>query len=424
MDVLVVGSGGREHALVWSISRSPYVEKVYCAPGNGGIANIANCIDIEVTNIKGLASFAEKNNIDLTVVGPEFPLTLGIVDYFRGRELSIFGPDKRAAEIEGSKSFAKNLMQKYHIPTAKYQVFTDPNKAIQAINLIRPPLVIKADGLAAGKGVLLCTNKGEAFDGIDKIMKKKVFGDSGNKLIIEEFMEGEEASILAITDGKNIVILPTSQDHKAIFEGDKGPNTGGMGAYSPTPIIGPRMLKTIKEKVLKPTILGMEKEGRPYTGVLYAGLMITKEGPKVLEYNCRFGDPEIQAVLPLLKTDIVDLMMCSCEGRVKEEELTTTTGSSVCVIMASGGYPGSYAKGKLIQGLENIPDDVLVFHAGTQKKGNHLLTSGGRVLGVTAVGDNISDAVDKVYQSIGKITYDGAYYRRDIAHRAIKRKND
>jgi len=286
---------------------------------------------------------------------------------------------------------------------------------------VRPPVVLKADGLAAGKGVFICSSKGEALDGIERIMKQKAFGDSGNRLVVEEFMEGEEASILAITDSEHIVILPTSQDHKAVFEGDKGPNTGGMGAYSPAPMIDARMLKTIKEKILKPTIYGMLQEGRPYSGILYAGLMITKEGPKVLEYNCRFGDPEIQAILPLLKTDLLDLMIRSTEGRVKEEELEVHTGFSVCVVMASGGYPGTYEKGKVIHGLETIPEDILVFHAGTQRKDNHLVTSGGRVLGVTAVADSIENTVNKVYQAVGKITFDGAYYRRDIAHRAMKR---
>ncbi|MFH1943790.1 MAG: phosphoribosylamine--glycine ligase [bacterium] len=421
MKVLIVGSGGREHAIVWKIGRSPRVEKVFCVPGNGGIARNVQCVDIDVTDLKGLARFAEKENIDLTVVGPELPLTLGIVDRFQERGLCVFGPNMLAAEIEGSKGFAKDLMAKYRIPTGEYAIFTHAEEATQYIHDNDPPFVLKADGLAAGKGVLLCDSRGEAFDGIDSIMKNKDFGEAGNRLVIEEFLKGEEASVLAISDGENFVVLPAAQDHKAVFEGDKGPNTGGMGAYAPAPVITPKMLEAVVEKILLPTVRGMKAEGRTYRGVLYAGLMMTSGGPKVLEFNCRFGDPEIQAILPLVETDLVDLMMASIEGRMKDISIKIRDDAAVCVVMASGGYPGSYEKGKVISGLDGVASDVLVFHAGTKKKGDDIVTSGGRVLGVTAVEGDISSAIDKVYKAVGRITFDGAYYRRDIGHRALKR---
>ncbi len=421
MRVLVVGSGGREHVLVWKILQSPKVEKVFCAPGNGGIAQIAECVDIEATDIKTLLHFAQKKKIDLTVVGPELPLTLGIVDRFREKGLTIFGPTEKAAAIESSKGFAKDFMAKYRIPTAEYQIFADPEEVIQYIHKKEPPLVLKADGLAAGKGVLVCKSRDEAYDGVDKIMKQKIFGDAGNRLIVEEFLRGEEASVLSITDGKDIVTLPPAQDHKPVFEGDRGPNTGGMGAYAPAPVVSPKLLKTIREKVLLPTVRGMEKEGRLYQGVLYVGLMITPEGPKVLEFNCRFGDPETQAILPLLETDIVELIKASIEGRVKDVSLAVRNEVAVCVIMASGGYPGSYKKGEIIYGLDQIPSDVLVFHAGSKIKGKDIVTAGGRVLGVTALASTIEAAIEKVYKAVGKITFDGAYYRGDIGYRALRR---
>jgi phosphoribosylamine--glycine ligase len=421
MKVLVIGSGGREHALVWKILKSPKVKKVYCAPGNGGIGQVTECVDIDVVDLKSLVNFARKKRIDLTVVGPELPLTLGIVDRFQEAGLTIFGPDKKAAEIEGSKGFAKDLMKKYKVPTAQYDIFTMAEDAVQAIHKMKPPLVLKADGLAAGKGVLICQNRNEAFEGVDQIMQEKRFGDAGNRLIIEEFLRGEEASILAVTDGNDLVVLPHSQDHKAVFEGDRGPNTGGMGAYSPTPAITDDMIKTIRDKILIPTIRGMKQEGRTYRGVLYVGLMMTSGGPKVLEYNCRFGDPETQAVLPLVKSDLVDLMMAAIEGNIGKTNVEIQNETAVCVVMASGGYPGSYEKGKVINGLDRVNKGITVFHAGTKKKGKQLVTSGGRVLGVTALGDTIQNAVEHVYRAVGQITFDGAYYRRDIAHRALKR---
>ncbi len=421
MRVLVVGSGGREHALVWKILQSPKVDTVFCAPGNGGISQIATCVDIEVTDTKALIQFAKRKKIDLTVVGPELPLTLGLVDEFQQKGLKVFGPNKHAAELEGSKGFAKDLMAKYNIPTAEYHMFTNPEKAVRYIQSIKPPVVLKADGLAAGKGVLLCQSRNEAYEGVDTIMNQKAFGDAGNRLVVEEFLQGEEASVLAISDGENLAILPPAQDHKAVFEGDKGPNTGGMGAYAPAPVMDAKMLDVVMKKVLIPTIRGMQSEGRPYKGVLYAGLMMTKEGPKVLEYNCRFGDPEIQAILPLIKSDLVDLMMASIEGRIAETAIKIRKKAAVCVVMASGGYPGSYDKSKTIHGLDKVSKDIMVFHAGSKKKGKDLVTAGGRVLGITAMDTTIGSAIKKVYKGVGDITFDGAYYRRDIGHRALKR---
>ncbi|HDQ44366.1 MAG TPA: phosphoribosylamine--glycine ligase [bacterium] len=421
MKVLVVGGGGREHALIWKIRQSPFAEEIFCAPGNGGIAEIAECVDIPVTDIKSLMHFAEKNMVDLTVVGPELPLTLGIVDKFRERDLVIFGPTEKAARLEGSKAFAKEFMEKHKIPTASSRTFTSAKEAALHIHKIDPPFVIKADGLASGKGVLICQTRAEGFDGIEMIMKKKAFGKAGNRVVIEDFLEGEEVSILAITDGETIVTLPPSQDHKAIYEGDKGPNTGGMGAYAPAPVLDRRLQTVVFEKILVPVVQGMKSEGNPYTGVLYAGLIMTNEGPKTLEFNCRFGDPETQAVLPLLRTDIVDLLLESAEGRLKDRPVELQDKAAVCVVMAAGGYPGDYEKGKEIQGLNKIYRDVTVFHAGTRMKNDRLVTDGGRVLGVTAVDDTIEQAIRKVYGAVGKITYDGAYYRRDIGHRALKR---
>jgi len=421
MNILVVGSGGREHALVWKIARSPYAEKIYCAPGNGGIASMAECADIQVSDFKGLIHFAKKKRIDLTVIGPELPLTLGIVDAFQEKGLAVFGPNQRAAILEGSKVFTKDFLAKYKIPTAGYQTFEHPEEAVKYIHANTPPFVLKADGLAAGKGVLICQSRSEAFQGIEDIMESRKFGDAGNRLVIEEFMTGEEASILAITDGENFITLPAAQDHKAVFEGDKGPNTGGMGAYAPAPVVDDILLKKIETEIIGPTIAGMKSENRLYQGVLYAGLMITAEGPKIVEYNCRFGDPEIQAILPLLKTDIVDLMMEVAEGRLKTKQPAISPESCICVVMASGGYPGDYQKGKIIYGLEDVGEDVMVFHAGTQKEGKHIVTSGGRVLGVTATGKTFLQARESAYKTVGKIVFDNAYYRKDIGHRALKR---
>ena len=421
MNVLVIGGGGREHALVWKIAQSPKVDRIYCVPGNGGIARMAECVDIEVTDIKGLLSFAQKKKIDLTVVGPELPLTLGIVDRFTEKGLRVFGPSQAAAELEGSKAFAKKVMKKYNIPTADYAAFTDPNEAIAYIHGHEPPMVLKADGLAAGKGVLICHNRAEAFEGVEQIMKDRAFGQAGATLVIESFLKGEEASVLAITDGEHLAVLPPAQDHKAIFEGDQGPNTGGMGAYAPAPLVDGKTLDLVVEKVLKPTLKGMAAEGRPYKGVLYAGLMMTAGGPQVLEFNCRFGDPETQAVLPLLKTDLINLMEAAIDGSLDACPVELHDGAAVCVVMAAGGYPGAYEKGKVIHGLDPVPGDVLVFHSGTQVKGGDVLTSGGRVLGVTGRDKSLPKAMEKAYAAVGRIAFDGAYYRRDIGQKALKR---
>lgn len=421
MRVLVVGGGGREHALVWKISQSPYIEEIYCAPGNGGIESLARCVNIETDDIKGLMQFAQNNAVDLTVVGPELPLTLGIVDQFQKADMPVFGPTQKAAELESSKVFAKGFMEKYRIPTGFYKSFKSAKEAVRYAHTIDPPFVVKADGLAAGKGVIICQSRSEGFDAIGKIMKKKVFGKSGNRILIEEFLEGEEVSVLAITDGDRYVLLPPAQDHKAAYDGDSGPNTGGMGAYAPAAVLSEKDLKSVEKNIIKPVIKGMKSEGRLYKGVLYAGLILTKDGPKVLEFNCRFGDPEIQAILPLIKTDILDLMMESAEGRLKNQPPVFTNQAAVCVVMASGGYPGNYVKGREIQGLKSVPKDVLVFHAGTKKKDNRIVTSGGRVLGVTAMADTIQKAVDRVYHAVSQITFDRAFYRGDIAHRALKR---
>jgi phosphoribosylamine--glycine ligase len=419
MNVLVIGGGGREHALIWKISKSKYVEQLFCIPGNAGISEIAVCADISPTDIRELVRFAERNQVDLTVVGSEQPLSLGIVDAFQKKGLPIFGPTQKAAQIESSKVYAKEIMMKYNIPTANYHTFSDYRKAVAYINASQPPYVLKADGLAEGKGVLMCPNRNVAFEGAERIMKKKAFGDAGKRMLIEECLFGNEISVLAITDGETVVTLPPAQDHKAALEGDEGPNTGGMGAYAPAVMLNSALQETVRQKILIPLIRGLKAEGRPYQGVLYAGLMLTQEGPKVLEFNCRFGDPETQAILPLLKTDLVDLMVESVDHKLKNKALDIWNRASVCVIMASGGYPGKYEKGKIIQGLQNIPPDILVFHAGTKFKNGKVVTNGGRVLGVTATGETISVAIEKAYQAVSTITFDGAYYRKDIGHRAL-----
>ena len=422
MKVLVVGNGGREHAIIWKLKQSVFIEEIYCAPGNGGIAAMAECVDIDVTDTKKLVRFALDHVIDLTIIGPELPLTLGIVDEFHKKQLNVFGPGKKAAALEGSKRFAKEFMKKYNIPTAKYQSFTKAKDAIHFIHSLDPPFVVKADGLAAGKGVMICQTRMEGIEAVERIMKKKEFGKSGKEVVVEEFLTGDEASILVITDGEDYLVLPPSQDHKAIFEGDEGPNTGGMGAYAPAPLITKKLLKTICDEIIEPSVRGIKQEKFLFRGVLYAGLMITKDGPKVLEYNCRFGDPETQAVLPLIKNDMAELMLMTAEGNLKNLKLDVHKKSAVCVVIASGGYPGDYEKDKEIFGLDKASKDTVVFHAGTKLKKGQVLTSGGRVLGVTCMDDDLEAAVKKVYRSVKNITFEGAYYRKDIAHRALKKK--
>ncbi|WP_456457200.1 phosphoribosylamine--glycine ligase [Thermovibrio sp.] len=422
MKVLVVGSGGRENALAWKLAQSEKVSRVYGAPGNPGIKRIGECIEIEPTDIKALADFAQKEGIDLTVVGPEAPLVKGIVNEFEKRGLKIFGPTKEAARLEGSKAFAKEMMRKYGVPTADFKVFSNPQEAKEYVRKVGAPIVVKADGLAAGKGVIVAKSVKEAIEAIERIMEEKAFGEAGNRVVIEECLEGEEASYLVITDGERFIPLATSQDHKAVFDNDQGPNTGGMGAYSPAPILSEELEREVQEKVIAPIIKGMRKEGTPFKGVLYAGLMITEKGIKVLEFNVRFGDPEAQAILRRLESDLFEICLSSVEGKLVEE-LNWKPETSICVVLASKGYPGKYEKGKVITGIEEaekVPT-VVVFHAGTKEVNGKLLTNGGRVLNVTALGKDIVEARERAYKAIEKIHFDGMHYRKDIGLKAIKR---
>ncbi|MBW2501364.1 MAG: phosphoribosylamine--glycine ligase [Deltaproteobacteria bacterium] len=422
MKVLVIGSGGREHSLVWKLQQSPRVSKIYCAPGNAGISKLAECLPLSATDVKGLVRFARKEGIDLTLVGPEASLTLGVVDAFEKRGLRIFGPTMKAAVLEGSKVFTKKFMQDYDIPTAGFTVFRKRERAIAHVQRTGAPVVIKADGLAAGKGVIVARTVAEAVDAIDVIMKDKVFGDAGNRVVVEEFMDGEEASFLAFTDGKTVLPLPTSQDHKPIFDNDKGPNTGGMGAYSPAPVVTAALEKQVMEKIMIPTVMGMAKEGRPYKGVLYAGLMIKEGRARVVEFNCRFGDPEAQPLLMRLKSDLVDVVEAVLDGTLDKIRLDIDPRPTVCVVMASGGYPGPYEKGKIIRGLPKAAkqDSVMVFHAGTALKNKKTVTAGGRVLGVTSIGKDLDDAISKAYETAAMINWPGSFYRTDIGAKAAR----
>lgn len=423
MKVLVVGSGGREHALVWKISQSSRVKKIYCAPGNAGIKRLAECVDLAVTDIEALLQFAKQEEIDLTIVGPESSLAAGIVDRFEEEGLRIFGPRKNSAILEGSKVFSKEFMEKYAIPTASFKVFTDLKKARKYIDQIGAPLVVKADGLAAGKGVIVAGSIKEAKEAVDLIMKDKAFGDAGNKVIIEACLHGEEASFIAFTDGKTVLPLPTSQDHKAIYDGDKGPNTGGMGAYSPAPVVTEAIADFVMNKVMLPTIQGLAAEGRPFKGMLYAGLMIEGGKVNVLEFNCRFGDPEAQPLLMRLKSDVVDIFEAVIDGRLDTVEMKIDPRPTVCVVMSSGGYPGNYKTGKVINGLAAAAKEtgVQIFHAGTAVKNERTVTAGGRVLGVTAVGKTIEKAIEQAYKAVDRIQWTGCYSRRDIGAKALSR---
>lgn len=423
VKVLVIGGGGREHALVWKLAKSPRVTKIYCAPGNGGIAEMATCVPIEADEIEKLLTFAKENQIDWTVVGPELPLSLGIVDLFRANGLKIFGPNKRAAEIEASKALAKELMFKYGIPTAESATFTDSSAAIAYIEKIGVPCVVKADGLAAGKGVVVAMDEETACTAVKDMLEGNAFGESGSKVVIEEFLKGEEVSILAFTDGQVMVPMVSSQDHKRVFDGDEGPNTGGMGAYSPAPVYTEQLAREVQEKILEPTRKALTAEGREYTGVIYAGLMITADGPKVLEYNARFGDPETQPVLMRLDTDLLEIMEAIEGKRLSEIKINWSKEATACVVLAAGGYPGDYQKGQAITGLEEVMNtlkEVTVFHAGTKQQHGQLVTNGGRVLGITAKGADIKTAVAKAYQAVNKINFAHMHYRKDIAYRAFK----
>ena len=423
MNVLVIGSGGREHALVWKIRQSSLVEKIYCAPGNAGISKIAECIPIKPTDIEALLGFVQEKDIYLTVVGPEQPLAEGIVDRFRSTGQMIFGPTREAAELEWSKGFAKNFMKRHGIPTAGYEVFEFSKKraAKDYLDTMNGLCVLKADGLAAGKGVVICRERNEATRILDTMFDGSSFGEAGKSVVIEEFMEGEEASIFVLTDGQHYVTLAPAQDHKRVFDNDEGKNTGGMGAHAPAPVVTAKLLAVIQNQIIEPTIHGMREEGRLYTGCLYVGIMVTSEGPKVVEYNCRFGDPETQVVLPLLNGDLVDLLLKTCKGTLGHNLAMDIEGAAVCVVVASGGYPDRYETGKQITGVDEAEMLSQVFHAGTRLENGHLVSDGGRVLGVTSIdGDgNLKEAVSKVYEAISRIQFDGMHYRRDIARRAI-----
>ncbi len=421
MKVLVVGSGGREHSLAWKIKKSPRVARVYCAPGNAGIAEVADLVPISADDIASLARFAKEEQIDLTVVGPEVPLTLGIGDEFRARGLRLFGPSKSAAQLEGSKTFTKDLLRRHAIPTAYFGAFTDSDEAKRYLREVGAPIVVKADGLAAGKGVIVCAAEKEAEEAIDEIMAGRIFGDAGERIVIEEFLEGEEVSFIGLTDGTTVLPLASSQDHKRILDGDRGPNTGGMGAYSPAPIVSSQLHAQLMREIMEPVVAALREGGIDYRGVLYAGIMVTENGPKVLEFNVRFGDPECQPLMLRLKSDLVDLMEACIDGGLAETPIEWDARSAACVVLAAAGYPGNYEKGKQIRGLEELrawPHGV-VFHAGTARRNESVVTNGGRVLGVTALGDTIADAVAEAYRAVARIRWDGMQYRRDIGHRAL-----
>ena len=419
MNILVIGSGGREHALYWKLSESPQTEQIYAIPGNPGMGTSAA---IALDDHAAILRFVKEHEIGLVVVGPEVPLMNGLVDELEAAGIRAFGPRANAAEIEGSKSFAKDLMKKYGIPTARYEVFTAAEPARAYIRQEGAPIVVKADGLAAGKGVIVAMTEQEALDAVDAIMEDHSFGDAGARVVIEEFMEGEEASLLAFTDGTTIRPMISAQDHKCAYDGDRGPKTGGMGTYAPAPVMTPEMTERAVEEILKPTIAAMAKEGRIYRGCLYLGLMVTADGPKVVEFNARFGDPETQVVLPLLDSDLVAIMCACADGTLADVPIRWKDGAAVCVVLASGGYPGHYEKGQEIHGLADAEAmGALVFHAGTAMKDGKLVTNGGRVLGVVGRGADISSAVDAAYAAATKISFKDAYYRKDIAHRALER---
>jgi len=421
MRILVIGSGGREHALCWKIRQSPLVKELFCAPGNAGINKDAKCVDISATEIDKLLQLVKRNNIDLTVVGPEMPLTLGLVDVFEKEGLKVFGPSKAAAELEGSKIFSKNFMKRHMIPTAEYRTFADHDEARRFIKTVKSPFVVKADGLAAGKGVVLCNSIAEGEKALNSIMLDRVFGEAGDNIIIEEFLRGQEASIFVITDGEKYLMLEPSQDHKAVYNDDKGPNTGGMGAYCPAPIVTETLLEVITSEIVEPTLHGMASEAKRYKGVLYIGLMINGNDIRVLEYNCRFGDPEAQPVLFKMKTDIVPIMDEVAEGRLTCQEIEYRAGAAVCVVMASRGYPGKYEKGIHLSKINLLKESeyVAVFHAGTKLDNGNIVTNGGRVLGVTCTGDTIEDAFTRVYKEVSVIDDGNLHYRTDIGNIAV-----
>lgn len=421
MKVAVIGGGGREHTLAWKLAQSPSVDKLYAIPGSAAMSEVAQCVDIALSDMDAITDYAKKEGIDMLVVGPEVPLTEGIADLAQSKGLAVFGPNKAAAQMEGSKVFAKNLMKKYHVPTAAYASFTDGEAAKAYIKEQGVPIVVKADGLAAGKGVVVAQTEAEAIEAVNAMMEDHIFGASGGRIVIEECMVGEEASLLAFVDGKTIVPMISAQDHKRIFDNDEGPNTGGMGAYAPAPVVTPEIRKEVEEKILKPVVDGLKQEGITYQGCLYAGLMITADGPKVVEFNCRFGDPETQAVLPLLDGDLAQIMYACAKGTLTADMVHWKDAAACCVIMASAGYPASSHKGDVISGLDAVDkEDVMVFHSGTAKKDGQYVTNGGRVLGVTAVAGDLKSAIEKAYANVKRIHFDGQQVRSDIGAKGLK----
>lgn len=418
MNVLIVGGGGREHAMAWKAAQSPRVDQVYAAPGSDGIGSVATCVPIDVMDFERLADFAEAHDVGLTLVGPEIPLVGGIVDYFTARGLKIFGPTRAAARIEGSKSFAKELMEKYRIPTSHYRSFTDYQQAVDYLQQVGAPIVLKADGLAAGKGVIVAMTMAEAEAGLKEIMLDRKFADAGARVVIEEFLQGDEFSLMALVNGKTVAPLAIAQDHKRAFEGDKGPNTGGMGAYSPVPQIPQSIVDEAVRTILRPAAEGMVADGCPFTGILYAGLILTENGPKVIEFNCRFGDPETQVVLPRMTSDLIEAVTTILDGG--QPEITWSDQTAVGVVLASKGYPESYPKGKKLGDLDALPDGALLFHAGTKKSGGNWLTDGGRVLLVTRLGEDLRKARDAANRDLESIATDDVFFRKDIGHRALE----
>ena len=424
MKVLVIGGGGREHALVWKLAQSPAVEKIYAAPGNPGIWRLAERVAVDHNSLAALAEFAAAERIDLTVVGPENYLALGIADEFARRGLPIFGPGRAAAAIEADKAFAKDFMARHNIPTAEFAVFSDYGRALAHVRERGGPIVVKASGLAGGKGAFVCETTAQAEEALYDLMVRRVFGEAGEQVVVEEYLPGEEASLLVLTDGETALPLPLAQDHKRIFDGDEGPNTGGMGAYAPAGVLGPEGLARAMAEIVRPALAGLAAEGRPYRGVLYAGLMATPAGPKVVEFNCRFGDPEAQAVLPLVESDLALLCLAAAEGRLAGEELRISEMSAVCVVLAAGGYPGDYRRGEVIHGLEEAASSpgVLVFHAGTAVRGEEIVTAGGRVLNVVGLAPEFAAARARAYAAVSRIDFPGMHYRRDIAGREVRRR--
>jgi phosphoribosylamine---glycine ligase len=421
MRVLVIGGGGREHALVWKLRQSPHLDALYCAPGNAGIAEDAECVPIAADDVKGLLRFADERRIDLTVVGPELPLTMGLVDRFATAGLRAFGPTAAAARLEGSKAFTKDLLRHARVPTAFFGVFAEPDDAVRYVHEVGAPVVVKADGLAGGKGVFICRTVAEAEEAIDELMRGRLFGDAGSQVVVEEFLEGEEVSFMALSDGTTVVPLATSQDHKRALDGDRGPNTGGMGACSPAPIVTPALQDRILHEIMEPVVRGLARQGVRYTGVLYAGLMVQDGRAKVLEFNVRFGDPEAQALLVRLRSDLLELLERACDGRLAGATIDWDARAAVCVVLAAEGYPGAVERGRRIEGVEALGawEGGKVFHAGTRRPDGALLTDGGRVLGVTALGDTIEQAVTEAYAAVARISWPGMHYRRDIGQRAL-----